>query len=108
MVRQMVLTGLPLTPSKLITFFDADTHTVLFSHNDALVVTRHIENYRVSKILVDTRSSLYILYGGALYRMEETPGMAQAMINLQTRSHLYGLTVTRLTRCHIIASGSGL
>ena len=50
----------------------------------------HIGNCRVSKILVDAGSSVNILYGGALDRMEDTPELAQAMINLQTQSHLYG------------------
>ena len=53
MARRMVLTGPPSTLDRPITFFDADIHTVLFSHNDALVVTVHIVSCRVSKILVN-------------------------------------------------------
>jgi len=72
MVCRMVLTGPPSTPSRLITFSDADAQTVFFPHIDALVITMHIENCRVSKILVDAGSTVNILYGGALDRMEDT------------------------------------
>ena len=51
MARRMVLIGLPSTPSRPITFSDADAHTVLFSHNDALGITKYIGNFQVSKIL---------------------------------------------------------
>ena len=84
MARRMILTGPPLTPSRSIIFSDADAHTVLFPHNDALVITIHIRNYRVSKILVDAGSNVNILYGDALNRMEDTPEMARAMINAHT------------------------
>ena len=49
-----------------------------------------IDNCRVSKILVDRGSTVNILYGGFLDRMEVTMEIARAMINPQTRSHLYG------------------
>jgi len=60
-----------------------------FLHNDALIVTMLIGNCRVSKILVDGESSVNILYGGTLNRMEDTPEIARAMISPQTQSHLY-------------------
>ena len=49
----MVLTGPPLTPSRPISFSDSDVSVVLSSHNYVLIVTMLIDNYRVSKILVD-------------------------------------------------------
>ena len=87
--RRMVLIGLLSTPSRPITFSATDAYTILFPHNDALVVTLHIGNCRVFKILVDTRSSVNIFYGGVVDKIEDTPEMARAMINPQTRSHMY-------------------
>ena len=72
----MVLTDPPSTPRRPITFSDADAHIVIFPHNDILIITMHIGNCRVSKILIDVGSSVNILYGGALDRMEDTPEMA--------------------------------
>ena len=85
----MILAGPPSTPHRPITFSEADPHTILFLHNDALIFSMHIGNCRVSKILVDAGSNVNILYGGTLDRMEDTQEMARAMINPQTRSHLY-------------------
>ena len=59
----------------------------------------HIGNCRVAKILVHAGSSINILYGGALDKMEDIPKMAR----LQTRSHLYGFDdneTTCLARSH--------
>jgi len=81
MARRMVLTGPPSTPGRPITFSDADVHAALFPHNDALIVTLLIKNCQVSKILIDADSRVTILYGSALDKMEDTPGMAYAMIN---------------------------
>jgi len=50
-----------------------------------------IGNCRVSKILVDGRSSINILYGGPLYRMEDILETAWVMISPQTQSYLYWL-----------------
>jgi len=68
----MILTGSLLTPSKPIMFSKADACVVHFSHNDALIITLHIGNCRVSRIMVDSRSSINILYGVALDKMEDT------------------------------------
>ena len=62
-----VLTGPPLTPSKPIMFLETDACAVHFSYNDALIVTMHIDK---SRILVDSGSSINILYGGAMDIME--------------------------------------
>ena len=68
-----MLTGPPLALSKPISFSDSDTSAVHFPHNDTLIITMLIGNYRVSKSLIDEVSSVNILYGGALNRMEDTP-----------------------------------
>jgi len=49
----------------------------------------HISNCRVFIILVDSGSSVNILYGGALDRMDDIPEAARAMINSQTQSNSY-------------------
>ena len=85
-----VLTGPPLALCKPVSFSDSDASIVHFPHNDALIITMLIGNCRVSKVLVDGGSSVNVLYGGALNRMEDTPEAAWAMINHQTKSHLYG------------------
>jgi len=64
-----------------VSFSDFDASTMHFSHNDALIVTMLIGNCRVFKILIDGRSSVNILYGGALDTMEDTLKVARAMIN---------------------------
>jgi len=55
-----VCTNLPLTPSRLISFSDANALVVHFPHNDALIVTVLIGNCRVSKILINEESSVNI------------------------------------------------
>ena len=54
----------------------ADTYAIHFPHNDTLVVTMLIDNYRMSKILVDCESCINVLNGGALNRIEDTPEIA--------------------------------
>ena len=49
----------------------------------------HIGCCKVPKILVDGGSSVNIFYGHALDRMEDTPELAQKLINPQTQSLLY-------------------
>ena len=83
-----MLTNLSLTPSRPIS--DANALAVHFTRNDALIVNMLINNYRVSKILVDMGRSVNILYGGALDMMEDTPKIARTMISPQTQSYLYG------------------
>ena len=43
-----MLTGLPLAPSKPVSFSDSDALTVHFPHNDALIITMLIGNCRMS------------------------------------------------------------
>ena len=68
----------------------ADAYAMHFLHNDALIITMHIGKYQVSRILVDNGSSINILYGSVLDRMEDTPEIARTMIYPQTQSSLYG------------------
>ena len=51
-----------------------------FRHKVTLVVIAHIRYCEVSKILVDEGSSINILYGHALDRMEDTPELDQKSI----------------------------
>ena len=86
----MVLTGPPPFPCRLISFSEVDVYAVHFSHNDALIITMHIDSCRVSRIL--SGSTVNILYGSALDRTEDTPEITRDMIGPQTQSNLYGLT----------------
>ena len=74
-----------------------------FLHNDALIVTLLIGNFRVSKILIDRGSSINILYGGALDMMEDTPEAGWKMINCLTQSHLYGFDENKTCSLGIIS-----
>ena len=82
-------TSPPLPPSEPITFTDEDAFGVPFPHNDALVITIPIGNCKVSRVLVDTGSSVNIMYGQTLNQMEDTPEAARAMVHPQT-DPLYG------------------
>ena len=88
----IVLTGPPLAPSKQISFLDSDASIIYF-----LIITMLISNCRVSKILVDGGSSINILYGGTLNRMEDTPKTARAVISPQPNLTCMGLTGMRHT-----------
>jgi hypothetical protein len=45
-----------------IVFIDDDFQGVVFPHDDALVVTLLISNYNIHKVLIDTGSSVDILF----------------------------------------------
>ena len=68
----IVLAGLPLFLSRPITFLEDDAYVVHFPHNNALIVIMHIDRCRVSKILIDSNSSINILYESSLNKMEDT------------------------------------
>ena len=55
-IYSTALTGPPLALSKQVSFSDSEASTVHFLHNDALIIAMVIDNYRVSKILVDERA----------------------------------------------------
>ena len=88
--RSNYLTVLSPPPflSRPISFSEADACTVHFSHYDALIVTMHIGSCQVSRILVDSGSSI-ILYGRAVDKIEDTSEIARAICP-QTQSNLYG------------------
>jgi len=68
----VVLMHLP-SPLDMPAFFsEEDVYAVHFPHNAALVMVIHIGCCKVSKILVDEGTSVNILYGHALDRMEDT------------------------------------
>jgi len=75
-----IVTRPPTSPGKPVFFSKEDAYSVHFSHNDALVVIVHISCCKVLKILVNGGSSVNILYGYALDRMEDTPKLAQKLI----------------------------
>ena len=62
-------------------FSEADAYAVHFPHNDTPIVIMHIDNCRVSRMLIDSWSSINILYRSVLDKMEDTPEAARAMIN---------------------------
>jgi len=72
-----IVTCPPTSPGKQ-SFSEEDAYSVHFPNNDALVVTVHIGCCKVSKILVDGRSSVNIMYGHALYRMEDLPNFPES------------------------------
>ena len=74
-----------------------------FLHNDTLIVTMTIGNCQMSKVLVDGRSSVNILYEGALDLMEDTLETARVMISPQTQSHPYGFDVNEIHSPGIIS-----
>ena len=75
-----IVTRPPISPDRPVSFSEEDSYPMHFSHNDALVVMIHIRCCKVSKILVDGGSSVNILYGHALDRMEGSPELAQKLI----------------------------
>jgi len=75
-----ILTSPPSSRGRHILSSDANAYVVHFQHNDALVVTMHIDCCRMSKILIDGGSSVNILYGHALDRMEDTLVLARKMV----------------------------
>jgi len=80
----VVLTRPPSPLGRSVFFSEEDAYTVHFRHNDALVVAIHIVCYKVSKILVAEGSSVNIMYGHALDRMEDTLELTRKMIIPQT------------------------
>ncbi|XP_043714581.1 uncharacterized protein LOC122662942 [Telopea speciosissima] len=68
-----------------ITFSDEDLANIQFSHDDALVIKMFIANYVVGRILVDSGSSVDILYYDAFKKMLLKPEMLK-----RVESPLYG------------------
>jgi len=67
-----MVTRPPTSPSGSVFFLEEQSYATHFPHNDALVMTAHIGRCKVSKILVDGKSGVNILYGHTLDRMEDT------------------------------------
>lgn len=53
-----------------ISFGPKDMYGVIFSHSDALVIQATIVNYEVAQVLVDSGSSVNVLYQEAFNRMQ--------------------------------------
>ena len=51
-----------LTSSDLLTFLSSDLQDIHLPHDDPLVVTLVIANFSVKRVLIDTSSSLDILF----------------------------------------------
>ncbi|XP_041001256.1 uncharacterized protein LOC121246989 [Juglans microcarpa x Juglans regia] len=61
------------TESVAITFDERDVEVILHPHDDALVVTMQIANFRTQKILIDNGSSANILFWDAFIKMSIDP-----------------------------------
>ena len=90
-----VMIGLPLIPSKPIMFSEADACPVHFPHKDTLIVTIHIDNYWVFRILISSGSSVNVLYRGAIDRMEDTQRCLELWSTLKLNPTCMGLTGVR-------------
>lgn len=53
-----------------VIFTDKDIHSMVQPHNDALVVMLEVVGKNVSKILVDTESSVDIIFKHALEKLD--------------------------------------
>lgn len=84
-----MVTNPPLLSIEPITFSNEDARGMFFPHNDALLITIHINNCKVTRVLIDTTSSVNIIYGQTLDQMENTPEAARTRIYPQSKS-LYG------------------
>ena len=62
----------PKYESETLTFTEDDARHVRYPHNDPLVLTIQIANARVKRCLVDTRSSVDIIYKSSLEKMKLT------------------------------------
>lgn len=60
----------PRIEEKCIIFIEQDAQHVHFPHSDPLVVEMQIPNMIVERVLVDTGSSVNILYKSSLERMD--------------------------------------
>ena len=88
----------PLFLRRPISFSEDDACVMHSPHNDALIVMMQSGSCRVSRILVDSGSSVNILYESALDRMEDTPEMTRTMTCPQTHQICMGLTGMRYAR----------
>jgi len=80
----LVILTSPLSSSgKPIFFSETNAYIMHFLHNDALVVTMHIDCCWMSKILVDGGNIINILYGHALDWMEDAIELARKRIILR-------------------------
>ena len=60
----------PKYESETLTFTEDDARHVRYPHNDPLVLTIKIANARVKRFLVDTGSSVDIIYKSSLEKMK--------------------------------------
>lgn len=84
-MNQSVITNSPLLSIKPITFSNEDVCGMYFPYNGALVIAIHIGNCKVAKVLIDTDSSVNIVYGQTLDQMED--------IQETTRSNLFAVGI---------------
>ena len=52
-----------------ITFSEEDVNLISYPHTDALVIEANIQGWRIDKILVDTGSSIYIIFSDNFDKM---------------------------------------
>lgn len=69
---ESAITHPPLSPTEPIAFSNEDVCGVFFPHNGAFVISIPIGNYKIARVLINTGSSVNIMYGGMLDQMEDT------------------------------------
>ena len=94
-----------MSPSEPVFFSKEDSYAIHFPHNDALVVTAYIGCCKVSKIFVDGGSSVNILYGHIVDRMEDTLELAQKFIIPRNQS-LFFMDLMRTRHVSLALSNS--
>ena len=82
---------LPIRENTIISFTDDEAKRLIHPHTDALVVTLNISNEKVSRILIDTGSSVDILSTSAFHKMN-VRGATTRPITMQ----LYGFAGERV------------
>lgn len=68
---QLVMLNLPDDPiEQLINFHNSEAMNLNWPHDDVLVPPLNVSNYKVSRILVDNKSSVNVLFLSTLGEME--------------------------------------
>jgi hypothetical protein len=71
--------------ARKITFTEADIKLVSFPHTDAMVITAHIDQWNVTRVLVDNGSQAEIMFLSTFEQM----GLNKSQLK-ESPKHLYG------------------